>query len=60
MDGVFSNLTDLGKGNNQLQDQSSHPVSPKGKRKKKKERERERNSHEIQSRGTSLLRVRPN
>ena len=41
MDGVFSNLTDLGKGNNQLQDQSSHPVSPKGKRKKKKERERE-------------------
>jgi len=42
MDGVFSNLTDLGKGNNQLQDQSSHPVSPKGKRKKKKKRERER------------------
>ena len=60
MDGVFSNLTDLGKGNNQLQDQSSHPVPPKGKRKKKKGRERERNSHEIQSRGTSLLRVRPN
>ena len=42
MDGVFSNLTDLGKVNNQLQDQSSHPVSPKGKRKKKKKRERER------------------
>ena len=60
MDGEFSNLTDLGKGNNQLQDQSSHPVTPKGKRKKKKGRERERNSHEIQSRGTSLLRVRPN
>lgn len=38
MHGVFSNLTDLGKGNNQLQDQSSHPAPPKGKR-RKKERE---------------------
>ena len=55
MDGVSSNLTDLGKGNNQLQDQSSRPTPPKGKRRKK-----ERNSHEIQSRGTSLLRARPN
>ena len=39
MDGVSSNLTDLGKGNNQLQDQSSHPAPPKGKR-RKKEREK--------------------